>query len=209
MPTVKKQTAFYFDASACSGCKTCQVACKDKHDSPPGVRWRRVYEVCGGEWKQQGKAWTQNLVSYNMSVACNHCEDPICLTSCPNKAITKNDQGVVLIDPDRCMGCRYCEWSCPYGALQFDKRKKVMTKCTLCHDYLGQGRLPSCVSACPMRALDIGELQALEQRHGRNRETYPFPKETYTSPAIVIKPHPAAAADTTTNIYIDNVQESL
>jgi anaerobic dimethyl sulfoxide reductase subunit B len=187
------QYAFFFDASACSGCKTCQVACKDKHDSPPGVRWRRVYEVCGGEWKQQGPAWVQNITSYNMSVACNHCEDPICLKSCPNKAITKDERGIVLIDADKCMGCHYCEFTCPYGALQFDKRRKVMTKCTFCHDYLEKGRPPSCVAACPMRALDFGTLDALEQRHGKNREVYPFPKETYTSPAVVVKPHPSAA----------------
>ena len=198
---------FFFDASACSGCKTCQVACKDKHDSPPGIRWRRVYEVCGGEWKQQGRAWKQNIVSYNMSVACNHCEDPICLKSCPNKAITKDDQGIVLIDPKRCMGCRYCEWSCPYGALQFDYRQKVMTKCTLCHDYLQKGKLPSCVSACPMRALGIGELDTLEQQHERNREVYPFPKEIYTAPAVVIKPHPAAVSNGTTVLHIDNIED--
>ncbi len=207
MPRAKRQTAFFFDASACSGCKTCQVACKDKHDAPPGVRWRRVYEVCGGEWVKEGSAWKQNIVSYNMSVACNHCEDPICMTTCPTKAITKNGQGIVLIDPKRCMGCRYCEWSCPYGALQFDNRKKVMTKCTLCHDYLQQGKLPVCVSACPMRVLDIGELSTLEQQHGRNREVYPFPKETYTAPAIVIKPHPAAATDDAPDMHIDNVEE--
>ena len=203
------QLAFYFDASACSGCKTCQVACKDKHDAPPGVRWRRVYEVCGGEWKKEGAAWVQNITSYNMSVACHHCEDPICMKTCPNKAIVKNGQGIVLIDPARCMGCRYCEWSCPYGALQFDRRKKIMTKCTLCHDYLEAGQLPSCVSACPMRVLDIGDLHALEQQHGRNREVYPFPKETYTAPAIVVKPHPAASRQDAPKVAVANKEEVI
>ncbi|MFO7997974.1 MAG: DMSO/selenate family reductase complex B subunit [Bacteroidales bacterium] len=187
-----KQLAFFFDASSCSGCKTCQVACKDKHDAPMGVRWRRVYEVCGGAWKQQGKAWIPELFAYHMSVACNHCEDPVCAKSCPNKAIVKQDNGVVLIDPDKCMGCKYCEWTCPYGALQFDSLKKVMTKCTFCADYLEQGKPPACVSACPMRALEFGELEELERRHGKNKEIYPFPEAFHTQPAVVVKPHPTA-----------------
>ena len=202
-----KQLAFYFDASACSGCKTCQVACKDKHDSPMGIRWRRVYEVCGGEWKQQGKAWVPDLIAYHMSVACNHCENPVCASSCPNKAIVKREDGVVLIDHNRCMGCKYCEMSCPYGALHFDPDRKVMTKCTFCADYLEQGKPPSCVSACPMRVLDFGELEALERKHGTNKEVYPFPEAVYTGPAVVIKPHPTTKGKEKHKPLIANKEE--
>ena len=187
-----KQLAFYFDASACSGCKTCQVACKDKHNSPVGIRWRRVYEVCGGSWTKEGAAWKQNLSAYNLSMACNHCKDPICMHRCPNKAIIKNGQGVVLINYYRCMGCRYCEMACPYGALQFDAIQKVMTKCSFCADYLEEGKKPSCISSCPMRALDLGELEELEQRHGKNNEGFPLPDEHYTQPALVITSHKKA-----------------
>ena len=187
-----KQLAFYFDASACSGCKTCQVACKDKHNSPVGVRWRRVYEVCGGGWTKMGEAWKQNLSAYNLSMACNHCQDPICMHRCPNKAIVKNGQGVVLINYDRCMGCRYCEMACPYGALQFDAVQKVMTKCSFCADYLEEDKPPSCISSCPMRALDFGDLEELEQRHGKNNEGFPLPDEHYTQPALVITSHQKA-----------------
>ncbi|MFO7874725.1 MAG: DMSO/selenate family reductase complex B subunit [Bacteroidales bacterium] len=183
------QLAFYFDASACSGCKTCQIACKDKHDSPMGVRWRRVYETCGGDWVKDGPAWIPNISSYHISMACNHCEEPVCMDSCPNKAIVKDEKGIVLIDYDRCMGCRYCEWTCPYGALQFDSRQKVMTKCTFCADYLEEGKAPSCVAACPMRVLDYGELEELEAKYGTSRETFPLPEAHYTKPALVITPH--------------------
>jgi anaerobic dimethyl sulfoxide reductase subunit B len=202
-----KQLAFYFDASSCSGCKTCQVACKDKHDSPMGIRWRRVYEICGGEWKRQGKAWVPELIAYHMSVACNHCENPICATSCPNNAIVKREDGVVLIDHNRCMGCRYCEMTCPYGALHFDPGRKVMTKCTFCADYLEQGKPPSCVSACPMRVLDFGELEELERRHGKNNEIYPFPEAVYTAPAVVVKPHPTSTLKEKHKPLIANKEE--
>ncbi|MDR4988358.1 MAG: DMSO/selenate family reductase complex B subunit [Bacteroidales bacterium] len=201
------QLAFYFDASACSGCKTCQMACKDKHNSPPGVRWRRVYEICGGEWRKNGHAWEQNMKAYHISMACNHCEEPICLHRCPNKAIIKNQQGVVLINYDRCMGCRYCEWTCPYGALQFDPVQKVMTKCNFCADYLEEGKPPSCVSACPMRVLDFGAMEDLAKKYGKNNEDFPLPEEYHTRPALVITSHKHAGEAVKTKYHIINKEE--
>ncbi len=202
-----KQLAFYFDASSCSGCKTCQVACKDKNDSPAGVRWRRVYEVSGGDWVQQGKAWISEIFSWHVSLACNHCKEPICMTSCPSKAISKNGRGLVLIDPNKCMGCKYCEWTCPYGALQFDKERRVMTKCNFCADYLEQGKPPSCVAACPMRVIDYGELDELRQRHGDISEVFPLPQKVFTAPALVIKPHPATGKMKKYHAEIENHEE--
>ncbi len=184
-----KQLAFYFDANACSGCKTCQIACKDKNDLPLGLVWRRVYEVAGGEWKQEGAAWRQNIYAYNVSLACNHCDDPICMKSCPTKAIQKRADGIVWIDESRCMGCRYCEWSCPYGAPQFDAAKGVMTKCNLCADYVDEGKNPSCVDACPMRALDFGEYEDLIKKYGKDVEIFPLPGEHFTEPSLVARAH--------------------
>ncbi len=204
---MKPQLAFYFDASSCSGCKTCQVACKDKHNSPLAVRWRRVYEVCGGNWKARGTAWIPDLVAWHMSLACNHCADPICLHACPNRAIEKNGQGLVLIRYERCMGCRYCEWICPYGALQFDREKRVMTKCSFCADYLEEGKAPSCVSACPMRALDYGWLDELEAKYGHEKEAFPLPPASYTQPALVITPHRDAQRAKNIALRIANKEE--
>ena len=76
---MSEQYAFYFDSSSCSGCKTCQVACKDKNDLSPGVLWRRVYEITGGDWEKVGETWIPDLKSYHLSMSCNHCEDHICL----------------------------------------------------------------------------------------------------------------------------------
>jgi anaerobic dimethyl sulfoxide reductase subunit B len=201
------QMAFFFDASACSGCKTCQVACKDKNDSPMGVRWRRVYEVCGGEWVKNGSAWNPDIYSWHVSMACNHCREPICMKSCPNNAISKNGNGLVLIDANKCMGCKYCEWTCPYGALQFDNDKKIMTKCNFCADYLEQGKPPSCVAACPMRAIDFGELEELRQRHGNESEIFPLPRKIFTDPALVIKPHPGNSKAKKYKAEIANIGE--
>jgi len=69
-----RQYAFYFDSSACTGCKACQAACKDKHDLPVDILWRRVYEVTGGTWKTEGGVWVPAVLSYYLSMACHHCE---------------------------------------------------------------------------------------------------------------------------------------
>ena len=188
---MKKQLAFYFDSSSCSGCKTCQMACRDKHDLEKGVLWRKVYEVAGGEWKKEGMAWVPDVYSYFISMGCNHCEKPICMTSCPNRAISKDEQGIVLIDSTKCMGCRYCEWTCPYGALKHDEPNGVMTKCTLCSDYILQGKSPACVAACPMRALQLIALtDQVEIAGAGSPDMYPLPDPDLTRPALVIKPHP-------------------
>ena len=183
---MNKQYAFYFDSSRCSGCKTCQIACKDKNNLEIGILWRRVYEVSKGEWKGKDGVWSNNIITYNISLACNHCEDPICANACPTKAMTKNENGIVTVDENKCIGCRYCEWACPYGAPQYDIAKGVMTKCNLCEDYIEENKYPSCVDACPMRVLDFGELQEIQNKYGNGTEVYPLPKSSATRPAIVI-----------------------
>lgn len=201
------QMAFFFDASGCSGCKTCQIACKDKNNLPLGVRFRRVYEVSGGDWKRNGNAWQSNIVSWNVSLACNHCQEPICLKSCPNKAISKNESGLVILDQNRCMGCRYCEWTCPYGALQFNEALNVMSKCDFCSDYLEKGEKPACVSACPMRVLDYGELDELRLKYGEPCDIFPLPDSEITQPALVLKPHPDAKKSDLAGLRLGNTEE--
>jgi len=184
-----RQYAFYFDSSSCSGCKACQVACKDKYGLEVGRLWRRVYEVSGGDWIQVGDAWTTSVFAYNLSIACNHCERPICVEVCPAGAIYKRADGIVLIETDQCLGCGYCSWACPYGAPQYDEEKGIMTKCTFCADNIDAGLAPACVAACPMRALDYGEREELKARYGTINSLYPLPDASLTDPALVITPH--------------------
>ena len=181
--------AFLFDSGTCSGCKTCQVACKDKNDLPVGQSWRRVYEVSGGGWKKEGASWKQDVFAYNLSISCNHCADPICARNCPTKAIRKREDGIVLIDQDSCIGCKYCSWVCPYGALQFNPDKGVMGKCDLCADYVDQGKNPVCVDACPMRSLEFGDYGELVEKHGDSGHVHPLPPASVTDPSVVIRAH--------------------
>jgi anaerobic dimethyl sulfoxide reductase subunit B (iron-sulfur subunit) len=185
--------AFHFDSSSCSGCKACQAACKDKNALPAGVLWRRVYEVTGGGWQRQGTAWVSSVFAYNLSIACNHCAEPICLEVCPAGAYTRRPDGIVLLDSQRCIGCRYCTWACPYGAPQYDPAAGRTGKCNFCADLLDSGKPPACVAACPLRALDFGDRVELEARYGAPT-VYPLPDAGLTRPSLALTPHQSAAS---------------
>jgi anaerobic dimethyl sulfoxide reductase subunit B (iron-sulfur subunit) len=190
--------AFSFDSSSCSGCKACQAACKDKNNLPLGVLWRRVYEVSGGEWMQTDDAWTSTVFAYNLSIACNHCVHPKCAGVCPVDAYEVRPDGIVLINTQKCIGCGYCGWACPYDAPQVDKSTGHMTKCNLCYDNLDEGLPPACVAACPLRCLELVEIidhgiedKGLELWKIPGAEhPFPLPKLSRTEPHLVIKPHP-------------------
>jgi anaerobic dimethyl sulfoxide reductase subunit B (iron-sulfur subunit) len=170
--------AFSFDASSCSGCKACQVACKDKNNLTAGVLWRRVYEISGGTWTNVGArssrpelddkpgvgesspypVWETDVFAYSLSIACNHCVHPKCAGVCPTDAFVVRDDGIVYIDESKCMGCGYCSWACPYSAPRYDHEAGVMTKCNFCYDNIDAGLPPACVAACPMRVLEFATL---------------------------------------------------
>jgi len=205
--TIVKQYAFYFDSSRCSGCKACQGACKDNNNLDVGLLWRRVYEVTGGRWKKSGNLWIPDVFSYYLSQACHHCENPICMPTCPTKAIFKRLDGIVLIDTTACIGCRYCEWACPYGAIQFNPANNIVTKCDFCADDLDAGSPPACVMACPMRALDFGDLEMLRKKYGGTSEVFPLPEAKVTQPAVVITPHKDAARANKDTAEVANWEE--
>jgi anaerobic dimethyl sulfoxide reductase subunit B (iron-sulfur subunit) len=181
-----KRLGFHVDLSGCIGCKACQVACKDKHDLGEGVIWRRVVEVTGGSWERRNGVWVDLSCTYYVSVACMHCEEPICVEVCPTKAMRKREDGVVFVESERCIGCRYCEWACPYAAPRFDPQAGVMTKCDLCRDHLAEGRAPACVEACPARILTLQEVTAPGDA---STATYPLPPPELTQPTTSLAPH--------------------
>ena len=137
-----------------------------------------------------------NVFVYSLSVSCMHCEKPICTEVCPVSAITKRDDGVVLIDKEKCIGCRYCEWACPYGAPQFNEEMGYMTKCDFCQD------------ACVMRALEVGELDKLQAKFGNLSAIEPLPSSDLTSPSVVITPHKHAQASGQGTGHILSLEES-
>jgi DMSO reductase iron-sulfur subunit len=214
--------AFTFDSSACSGCKACQEACKDKNNLPVGVVWRRVIEVSGGEWTNVGArsprprvddvngvgepnpyVWTNTVFAYNLSIACNHCVHPKCAGVCPTDAYVHRPDRIIYIDPAKCMGCGYCAWACPYNAPRYNPELGQMTKCNFCFDSIDVGLPPSCVAACPMRVLDFVEISALSKVEGRrnlwkipaSEHPFPLPNNSRTEPHLMVKPHVAMGND--------------
>ena len=208
------QYTFLLDARFCSGCKACQAACKDKNDLPPGVLWRRVMEVSGGTWQQDGAAWNNSVFAYNLSIACNHCIHPKCVGICPTHALYVREDGIVVLDETKCMGCGYCSWGCPYDAPQYNAGTGRMTKCNFCFDHLDQGLPPACVAACPMRVLNYADPESLPgptaneiRLWDASSETHPFPLPAFshTQPRLVIKQHPAMSVPT--EKYLANAEE--
>lgn len=191
---MSNQLGFCIEQDQCIGCFTCQIACKDKNNLDLGQNFRRVREFAGGGYTKTGEAYQQNVYAYWISLSCNHCENPKCLENCPTGAISKRaEDGVVLINRDRCIGCGYCTWSCPYGAPQLNTKTGKMGKCDFCQDLLAKGEEPVCVTACPMRVLHFGKLEDLKKQYGGTATIKGLPEETITHPSLVIVPHKNAA----------------
>jgi len=208
MKSMPKKPAFFLDTQICTGCKTCIVACIDKNDLDTGVRWRRVVEFTGGEWNPRPDGtYTQTVFSYYVSVSCNHCAEPICVEVCPTTAMHQDGQGIVSIDQDKCIGCKYCHWACPYSAPQYESAKGLMSKCNFCADEVKTGGTPACVAACPTRALAFGEYDELLKLSARQHAMAPLPDEKLTAPVSVFKPHKMGQALKSTAGQIANPEE--
>lgn len=188
------QYGFHFNAQRCTGCKTCMLACKDYHDLPPAISFRQVYEYGGGTWTQDDRGlWTQDCFAYYVSVACNHCSAPVCMQVCPTGAMHKDDQGLVSVDREKCIGCGYCALSCPYRAPKVDRARGFSVKCDGCGSRVRVGEAPICVEACPLRALDFGKASDLRERFGSEADIAPLPASDATCPNLVVTPPRDAA----------------
>ena len=177
-PDRYKQHGFYFNADNCIGCHACESACSEKNDVPIHLAYRSVGFVEGGTYPDY-----QRL---NISMACNHCDDPVCLTGCPTRAYTKfAEYGAVLQDPDICFGCGYCTWVCPYNAPQLDPIKGEVSKCNMCVDRLEVNLKPACVAACLGNALDFGVIENIPENRIQAKAEIPgFPTTDITHPNI-------------------------
>lgn len=167
------------DLDTCVGCHGCATACKQWNTSgtigplsdvqaysqnPDGAWLNRVrtYEVEGAV-ADQGMNENQRTVHFPMS--CLHCENADCVTVCPTGASYKREEdGIVLVDQDKCMGCNLCAWACPYGARELDQQQGTMKKCTLCIDRIYDTALPeaerqpACVMTCPTKSRVFGDF---------------------------------------------------
>jgi sulfite dehydrogenase (quinone) subunit SoeB len=186
-----KKLGLAIDLDTCVGCHACAVACKEWNGeslmtggvpdydpygkAPSGAWFNRIrhYEIsgdpkyspntCGADSHPQGHIPLSKTV--NVPMSCMHCEEADCVTVCPTGASYKRaEDGIVLVDPAKCMGCNYCAWACPYGARELDENQGVMKKCTLCVDRIYDEALPeaerqpACVLACPTHARHFGDF---------------------------------------------------
>jgi len=177
-PNRYKQHGFYFTADNCIACHACEAACSEKNDNAGHISFRSVGFVEGGSYPDYRRQ--------NISMACNHCDDPVCLKGCPTRAYTKfAEYGAVLQDPDICFGCGYCTWVCPYNAPQLDPVEGTVSKCNMCVDRLEVGLKPACVSACLGNALEFGVIENTpEDRSQIDAQIPGFPDPSITQPNI-------------------------
>lgn len=196
----KKQLALAIDLNVCVGCSACVTSCKQWNTSgsagamadqnpydadPSGTFFNRVQTFEVGSFP--------NTEVVHFPKSCMHCENPPCVPVCPTGASYKRaEDGIVLVDYNKCIGCNYCSWACPWGARELDEFKKVMTKCTLCVDRIydesldERDRKPACVLSCPTGARIFGDIkdptsdiaQAIDSRNG-----YQLMPEWETNPA--------------------------
>ncbi|MRX83795.1 4Fe-4S dicluster domain-containing protein [Eggerthella guodeyinii] len=173
---------FYVDLQRCIGCRTCQVACKDRRDlQSAGPRPRRVDSFECGTYP--------DVSLFHLALSCNHCDEPACVAGCPTAALHKADDGTVQYDADRCVVCRNCMTVCPYGAPQHDEDANLIAKCDACKALRDAGRNPVCVDACPMRAIEFGELDELRAAHGDDltSELPVLPSADVTHPNLLLR----------------------
>lgn len=164
------------DINKCIGCGRCAEACKSENDVPKvpfffktWVERYRIYRdgkvsvdspngAVDGFKKQIDDEETA-IRSFFVPKICNHCDNPPCVQVCPVGATFKTPDGVILVDSDYCVGCRYCIQACPYGARYIDPIKKTAEKCTFCYHRVVKGLLPACVEVCPTQARVFGEVK--------------------------------------------------
>jgi Fe-S-cluster-containing dehydrogenase component len=198
------------DLKRCIGCDTCTIACRVENFTPPGIRWCRVQKFEIGRYP--------NAKLVPLPTNCMHCADPPCVKVCPTGASSKREDGIVLVDYERCIGCKACIVSCPYRARHYVKtiyeyypgkgftpyeqfretlqgakkhRRGVTEKCTFCVDRIAAGKQPFCVETCVGDARIFGDLDNPNSKVSRlisEKQAFQLRKELGTDPSIYYIP---------------------
>ncbi len=151
------------DHESCWGCKTCEVACKQEFNVPDGVRFIHVSE--DGPKEVDGKPHFVFEVN-----VCRHCDDPPCAEACSEEAIAKREDGIVIMDYDKCTGCEACLEACPYNAIDFDEERGIAQKCNLCHERVDKGLIPACAdNVCLAHCIYFGDPDEIDKIISENK----------------------------------------
>jgi tetrathionate reductase subunit B len=158
--------AFVIDVSICNGCYCCQIACKDEHVGNDWSPYARPQPDTGHFWMKLNEfveGTVPKVKMHYLPIMCMHCDNAPCMASCPVEgAIYKRADGLVIINPEKCTGCRNCVHACPYGAIYFNEGLNLAQKCTGCAHLLDEGwKEPRCVDACPTLALRFEDESAV------------------------------------------------
>ena len=140
------------DLDKCTGCQSCEVACKIENGIALGQKWNEVIERGPfGDFPHLEKYW--------LPIMCQQCENAPCVDVCPTGASYRDPEtNVVLVDSDACIGCQLCLSACPYGVRSLNEAKQTVEKCTLCKQLTDAGKQPYCVSICPNECRYYGDL---------------------------------------------------
>lgn len=177
----QKQLGFLVDSEKCVGCRGCEMACKNEYQINDKLRWRKVYTLAEEEYSAPERN--------HMSLACNHCVEPECGRVCPVDAYSKREDGIVLHDQSKCIGCRFCMMACPYEVPQFNEEIKKVEKCELCYKRLDAGEEPACIAGCIPGALKLIDLNQFNETEAK-RILPGFPDPSITDPSVrFIPPH--------------------
>ncbi|NVO09528.1 MAG: 4Fe-4S binding protein [Bacteroidales bacterium] len=146
---------FIFDYAKCVGCHACIVACYVESKVEPPIAWRQVNTFNSKRIPLAG--------FLNLSLACNHCIEAPCLKACPAKAYIKEEHtGAIIHQPEKCIGCRYCTWACPFDAPKYNKSIGIVEKCNLCNHLITNNLKPACAKQCPTGALSFSLLDQIQ-----------------------------------------------